>query len=154
MPCFNPRFSLLSSSPPPPLRDYAGRLRPPPRPPAASAHLRQLHGLRRLHGLSPPPPTSTASAASAHLRRLHGLPPPPPPPPPPRPLATSAAAAVVDLNNAIPHRGVIQALVDKFTASAARAGKVTVQPKQVRFPFMGDSAGFGTERVPSDLDPR
>ncbi|KAG8075936.1 hypothetical protein GUJ93_ZPchr0006g43180 [Zizania palustris] len=40
-------------------------------------------------------------------------------------------ARLQDLNNAIPHRGVIQALADKFTASAARAGKVTVQPKQV-----------------------
>uniref|UniRef100_A0A0D9WQ37 Homeobox domain-containing protein n=1 Tax=Leersia perrieri TaxID=77586 RepID=A0A0D9WQ37_9ORYZ len=35
------------------------------------------------------------------------------------------------LNNAIPHRSVIQALADKFTASPARAGKVPVQPKQV-----------------------
>ncbi|KAG8051179.1 hypothetical protein GUJ93_ZPchr0009g1842 [Zizania palustris] len=56
------------------------RLRPPPRPPAASAH---LHGLRRLR---PPPPPPRPPVASAHLhglRRLHGLPLPPPPLPPP-----------------------------------------------------------------------
>lgn len=35
------------------------------------------------------------------------------------------------LNNAIPHRDVIQGLADKFTASPARAGKISVQPKQV-----------------------
>ncbi|KAG8090948.1 hypothetical protein GUJ93_ZPchr0011g27260 [Zizania palustris] len=62
------------------------RLRPPPRPPAASAASAHLHGLRRLHGLPLPPAASARlpglhPAASAHLhglRRLHGLPPPPP----------------------------------------------------------------------------
>ena len=37
------------------------------------------------------------------------------------------------LNNAIPHRDVIQGLADKFTASPARCGKIPVQPKQVGF---------------------
>ncbi|KAL5200300.1 hypothetical protein ABZP36_021503 [Zizania latifolia] len=47
-------------------------------------------------------------------------------------------------------------LADKFTASAERARKVAVQPKQVRFPFGGNSAGFGNRqrRVLSDLDLR
>ncbi|KAG8095911.1 hypothetical protein GUJ93_ZPchr0013g37234 [Zizania palustris] len=40
-------------------------------------------------------------------------------------------AHLQDLNNAIPHRGVIQALTDMFTASAARAGKVTVYMDQL-----------------------
>ncbi|XP_040381263.1 protein SAWADEE HOMEODOMAIN HOMOLOG 2 [Oryza brachyantha] len=40
-------------------------------------------------------------------------------------------ARLQQLNNAIPHRSVIQALADKFTASPGRAGKVPVQPKQV-----------------------
>ncbi|KAL5224133.1 hypothetical protein ABZP36_010772 [Zizania latifolia] len=40
-------------------------------------------------------------------------------------------AHLQQLNNAIPHRAVIQALADKFTASAARASKDTVLPKQV-----------------------
>ncbi|KAM0856370.1 hypothetical protein ACQ4PT_049185 [Festuca glaucescens] len=35
------------------------------------------------------------------------------------------------LNNAIPHRDVIQGLADKFTNSPARSGKIPVQPKQV-----------------------
>ena len=35
------------------------------------------------------------------------------------------------LNNAIPQRNVIQGLAEKFTASAARAGKIPVQYKQV-----------------------
>jgi hypothetical protein len=38
------------------------------------------------------------------------------------------------LNNAIPHRDVIQGLADKFTNSPARSGKIPVQPKQVAFP--------------------
>jgi hypothetical protein len=40
-------------------------------------------------------------------------------------------ARLQQLNNAIPHRSVIQALADKFTSSPARSGKVAVQPKQV-----------------------
>ncbi|KAG8042921.1 hypothetical protein GUJ93_ZPchr0465g6500 [Zizania palustris] len=153
--------------------------------PAASAHLRRLHGLCRLRpppppppaspaSIPPPPPTSAASPASCRLRPPPRPPPPPPtsaastasrrlrpppwaPPPPrppaasarlpglhpaasahlrrlrspPRPPAASAASArLQDLNNAIPHRSVIQALADKFTASAARAGKVTVYMDQ------------------------
>lgn len=39
------------------------------------------------------------------------------------------------LNNAIPQRNVIQGLAEKFTASAARAGKIPVQYKQVRTRF-------------------
>uniref|UniRef100_A0ACD6AEB9 Uncharacterized protein n=1 Tax=Avena sativa TaxID=4498 RepID=A0ACD6AEB9_AVESA len=35
------------------------------------------------------------------------------------------------LNNAIPHRDVIQGLADKFTNSPVRSGKIPVQPKQV-----------------------
>uniref|UniRef100_A0A0E0HR39 SAWADEE domain-containing protein n=1 Tax=Oryza nivara TaxID=4536 RepID=A0A0E0HR39_ORYNI len=41
-------------------------------------------------------------------------------------------ARLQQLNNAIPHRSVIQALADKFTSSPARSGKVAVQPKQGR----------------------
>uniref|UniRef100_A0A0E0LBP5 Homeobox domain-containing protein n=1 Tax=Oryza punctata TaxID=4537 RepID=A0A0E0LBP5_ORYPU len=40
-------------------------------------------------------------------------------------------ARLQQLNNAIPHRSVIQALADKFTSSPARSGKLAVQPKQV-----------------------
>lgn len=38
------------------------------------------------------------------------------------------------LNNAIPHRNVVQYLAEKFTASSARSGKTPVEYKQVGFP--------------------
>jgi len=41
-------------------------------------------------------------------------------------------ARLQQLNNGIPTRGVLQTLADRFSASPERAGKVTIQPKQVR----------------------
>jgi hypothetical protein len=41
-------------------------------------------------------------------------------------------ARLQQLNNGIPSRGVLQTLADKFSASPERAGKVAIQPKQVR----------------------
>jgi hypothetical protein len=43
-------------------------------------------------------------------------------------------ARLQQLNNAIPTRAVLQTLADKFSASPERAGRVTIQPKQVRPP--------------------
>ncbi|CAD6219750.1 unnamed protein product [Miscanthus lutarioriparius] len=40
-------------------------------------------------------------------------------------------ARLQQLNNGIPTRGVLQTLADRFSASPERAGKVTIQPKQV-----------------------
>ncbi|RCV11270.1 hypothetical protein SETIT_2G172900v2 [Setaria italica] len=40
-------------------------------------------------------------------------------------------ARLQQLNNAIPTRAVLQTLADKFSASPERAGRVTIQPKQV-----------------------
>jgi hypothetical protein len=41
-------------------------------------------------------------------------------------------ARLLQLNNGIPTRAVLQTLADKFSASPERAGKVAIQPKQVR----------------------
>jgi len=41
-------------------------------------------------------------------------------------------ARLQQLNNAIPTRAVLQTLADKFSASPERAGRVAIQPKQVR----------------------
>ncbi|ONM21520.1 Protein SAWADEE HOMEODOMAIN HOMOLOG 2 [Zea mays] len=40
-------------------------------------------------------------------------------------------ARLLQLNNGIPTRAVLQTLADKFSASPERAGKVAIQPKQV-----------------------
>ena len=48
------------------------------------------------------------------------------------------------LNNAIPHRDVIQGLADRFTASPVRSGKIPVQPKQV---FPHPASGIGKVRI-------
>ncbi|KAJ1289228.1 hypothetical protein BS78_02G148300 [Paspalum vaginatum] len=40
-------------------------------------------------------------------------------------------ARLQQLNNGIPSRAVLQALADKFSATPERAGKVSIQPKQV-----------------------
>ncbi|XP_072961444.1 protein SAWADEE HOMEODOMAIN HOMOLOG 2-like isoform X1 [Typha angustifolia] len=40
-------------------------------------------------------------------------------------------ARLLEVNNAIPHRHVISALAEKFSASPERNGKISVQPKQV-----------------------
>lgn len=41
-------------------------------------------------------------------------------------------ARLLQLNNGIPTRAMLQTLADKFSASPERAGKVAIQPKQVR----------------------
>ncbi|ONM54163.1 Protein SAWADEE HOMEODOMAIN HOMOLOG 2 [Zea mays] len=40
-------------------------------------------------------------------------------------------ARLLQLNNGIPTRAMLQTLADKFSASPERAGKVAIQPKQV-----------------------
>ncbi|KAG8075904.1 hypothetical protein GUJ93_ZPchr0006g40662 [Zizania palustris] len=68
--------------------------------------------------------------------------------------AAEMEALLQHLNNAIPHRAAIQDLADKFTASAERAGKVAVQPKQVWSWFQNRRYSHRTRNTRGPLVPQ